>query len=164
MKHLFSPWRMKYVTSEKEKNGCVLCSVLDMDDGPENLIVYRGERAYVIINRYPYTSGHVMIVPYAHESMLDRLDAETRAEMMELTSMGAKIIEQLYRPQGFNIGINLGEAGGAGIEAHIHIHIVPRWLSDTNFMTAVADTRVVPEALDVSWQRLQDAWSKAADS
>lgn len=155
---------MKYVTSEKEKNGCVLCSVLDMEDGPENLIVYRGERAYVIINRYPYTSGHVMIVPYAHESMLDRLDAETRAEMMELTSMGAKIIEQLYRPQGFNIGINLGEAGGAGIEAHIHIHIVPRWLSDTNFMTAVADTRVVPEALDVSWQRLQDAWSKAADS
>ncbi len=151
---------MRYVTSHKRKDGCVFCHVLEVTDSSENLIVYRGERAYAIINRYPYTSGHVMIVPYAHEAKLEDLDQETRAEMMELTSSGAQILEALYKPQGFNIGINLGEAGGAGIEEHIHIHIVPRWVGDTNFMTAVGETRVVPEAVDITWKRIKDAWAK----
>ena len=116
----------------------------------------------MIVNRFPYTSGHIMIVPYAHEAKLEALDAGTRAEMMELTSVGTRILEALYRPHGFNIGINLGEAGGAGIEQHIHVHIVPRWFGDTNFMTAVGETRVVPEALEETWRRLRASWSDEA--
>lgn len=160
MDHIFSPWRMKYVTSQKEQNGCVFCLVLEEADSPANLIVHRGKQAFVIVNRFPYTSGHVMVVPYAHQAKLEDLDAETRAEMMELTSAGTRIIEKLYRPQGFNIGINLGEAGGAGIEQHIHVHLVPRWLGDTNFMTAVGGTRVMPEALADTWRRFREAWAE----
>lgn len=158
MNHLFSPWRMKYVTSEKTRDGCILCSVLKMEDGPENLIVHRGKHAFVIVNRYPYTSGHLMVVPYVHKSTLDELDEAVRAELMELTSRGTRILQELYHPQGFNVGINLGEAGGAGIEQHIHIHMVPRWFGDTNFMTAVGETRVVPEALEETWRRVTEAW------
>jgi len=149
---------MKYVTSEKTRDGCILCNVLEMEDGPENLIVHRGLKAFVIVNRFPYTSGHIMVVPYMHKSTLDKLDSATRAELMELTSIGTAILQELYHPQGFNIGINLGEAGGAGIEQHIHIHLVPRWFGDTNFMTAVGETRVVPEALAETWRRVKEAW------
>ena len=159
MNHLFSPWRMNYVTSEKNKSGCIFCSAQDNDDESGALVAFRGEHAYVIVNRFPYTSGHIMIVPNAHSSNLQSLDPATRAELMELTAKGTEILQTLYHPQGFNIGINLGEAAGAGIEPHLHIHIVPRWFGDTNFMTAVGATRVLPEALEETTVRIRDAWN-----
>jgi ATP adenylyltransferase len=159
MNHLFSPWRMAYIKSDKTHEGCVFCIALDKDDSAENLIVHRGERAFAILNRFPYTSGHVMVLPYAHQPNLDALEPETRAEMMELTTQTTRVLTGMYRPQGFNIGINLGEAAGAGIEQHIHIHIVPRWVGDTNFMTAVGETRVLPEALGETWRRVRGAWT-----
>lgn len=158
MNHLFTPWRMTYIKSNKTQNGCVFCNALAEDDSAENLIVFRGERAFVILNRFPYTSGHVMVLPYAHQPTLEALDPETRAEMMELTTQVTHVLTELYAPQGFNVGINLGEAAGAGIEAHIHIHIVPRWVGDVNFMTAVGETRVLPEVLEETWRRVKVEW------
>ncbi|MBM3152365.1 MAG: HIT domain-containing protein [Chloroflexi bacterium] len=157
MEHLWSPWRMDYF-SKKEK-GCALCKVLKMPDGPENLVVFRGGRAYVILNRYPYTSGALMVVAMQHQATLEDLDAETRAEMMELATRAVEALRRVYQPQGFNVGINIGEAAGAGIVGHIHIHVVPRWNGDTNFMTSLGGTRVLPEALAETWRRLAGAWS-----
>jgi ATP adenylyltransferase len=148
---------MRYIT-EFKKNGCVFCGMLQYEDGPENLIVNRGETTFVILNAYPYTSGHLMVLPYQHVPDLADLDTETRAEMMELVTKTTRVLKDIYSPEGFNIGINMGEAAGAGIEEHIHIHIVPRWKGDTNFMTAVGQTRVLPEALDETYRRVQDAW------
>lgn len=159
MNHLFSPWRMTYITNNKPKDGCVFCHALTKADSAENLIVFRGERAFVILNRFPYTSGHVMVLPYDHQPTLEALTPATRAEMMELTTRATRILTNIYHPQGFNVGINLGEAAGAGIEAHLHIHIVPRWMGDVNFMTAVGGTRVLPEALEETWRRVQEAWA-----
>jgi len=148
---------MRYIT-EFKKNGCVFCDALELEDGPENLIVSRGQKTFVILNAFPYTSGHLMVLPYQHVPDLSDLDAETRAEMIEMVTKSSQVLRTLYTPQGFNIGINMGEAAGAGIEEHIHIHIVPRWMGDTNFMTAVGQTRVLPEALDETYRRVKDAW------
>lgn len=158
MKHLWSPWRMTYITGEKQVDGCVFCHAQTLENGPESLIVHREARAYVILNRFPYTSGHLMVLPFTHVSTLAELDPATRAQMMELTTRVTGILDQVYHPQGFNIGINQGAAAGAGIAAHLHIHIVPRWNGDTNFMTAVGETRVLPESLAETWQRVRAAW------
>jgi ATP adenylyltransferase len=131
-----------------------------MQDGADNLIAFRGERAYVILNRYPYTSGHVMVNPFEHKSLLDELDIATRAEMMELTSQCTNVLRDIYKPQGFNIGVNMGEAAGAGVLGHVHIHIVPRWKGDTNFMSAVGQTRVLPEALEATYERVKNEFQK----
>ena len=152
---------MTYIKGEtKTIEGCVFCHAQTQEDGPENQIVARGDRAFVILNRYPYTSGHVMVLPYVHVSRLDQLDPVTRTEIMELTTKTTEVLQALYNPQGFNIGINQGAAAGAGIEAHIHMHIVPRWNGDTNFMTAVGETRVLPEALDETWRRVRAQWTR----
>ena len=148
---------MRYIT-EFKKNGCVFCGALTLEDGPENLIISRGQKSFVILNAFPYTSGHVMVLPYQHVPDLSDLDADTRAEMMEMVTKSSQVLKKLYTPEGFNIGINMGEAAGAGIEEHIHIHIVPRWMGDTNFMTAVGQTRVLPEALEDTYRRVKDAW------
>jgi ATP adenylyltransferase len=162
MKHLFTPWRMKYIKNQHTVEGCVFCDATAGEtDGPENLVVYRGENAYVILNRYPYTSGHVMVIPYRHQPDLESLDKKTRAEMMELVNEVIQIIKELYGPQGFNVGINLGCAAGSGIDDHIHIHVVPRWEGDVNFMTAIGNARILPEALDVSWTRISNAWNNS---
>ncbi|NUM44704.1 MAG: HIT domain-containing protein [Anaerolineales bacterium] len=159
MNHLFTPWRMTYLTTNnKPKTGCVFCHALAEPDSAENLILFRGERAFVILNRFPYTSGHLMVLPYDHQPSLEALDAPTRAEMMELTTRGTAVLTAIYHPQGFNVGINLGEAAGAGVAAHLHIHLVPRWVGDVNFMTAVGETRVLPETLEVTWQKVKEAW------
>ena len=158
MKHLWSPWRMTYIQSPKNNQGCVFCEALAHEDGPENLIVYRGETSFVILNRYPYTSGHIMVLPYAHEQTLSALSPQIRGEMMELVSQGTEVLQSLYDPQGFNVGANIGEAAGAGIEEHVHLHIVPRWNGDTNFMSSLGGTRVLPEALEESFQRIKEAW------
>ena len=159
MNHLWSPWRMEYIENNHKEAGCVFCNAQAQADGAENLIAYRGEHAYVILNRFPYTSGHLMVIPFEHKPNLEELDAPTRAEMMELTSRCTTALNNIYRPQGFNIGVNIGEAAGAGVLGHVHIHIVPRWKGDTNFMSTVGGTRVLPEALEDTYERVKVAFS-----
>jgi ATP adenylyltransferase len=157
MKRLWTPWRMEYIRSRKPK-GCVFCKALKNEDGPDNLIVTRGKTAFVTLNRYPYTSGHIMVLPFKHVRYLTDLDPETRSEMMELATKGTQVLAKVYNPQGFNVGINLGEAAGAGIEEHIHMHVVPRWVGDSNFMVAVGETRMLPEDILESYRRIKAAW------
>jgi ATP adenylyltransferase len=152
---------MEYIQQPKD-NGeeCVFCSALKQPDGEENLVISRALRSFVIINRFPYTSGHLMVVPYDHQPAISRLDAATRAEMMELTSQATLVLAEVYSPQGFNLGLNIGEVAGAGIAEHVHMHIVPRWGGDTNFMSALADTRVLPESLSGTYQRVKEMWEQ----
>lgn len=158
MNHLWAPWRIRYIENHEKEKGCVFCIAQAKQDGVANLIAYRGELAYVILNRYPYTSGHLMVVPFDHKPDLEGLDPKTRAEMIELTSRCTNVLQNIYKPQGFNVGANIGEAAGAGVVGHVHIHIVPRWNGDTNFMTAFGQTRVLPEALEDTYQRVQQAF------
>jgi len=149
---------MDYIESDKNKDECVFCRELSRSDGPENLIVFRGELCFVIINRYPYTSGHLMIVPFAHKPSIEHLDSEARAEIMELTAKAILVLGEVYHPEGFNVGVNIGAAAGAGILDHVHLHIVPRWRGDSNFMSSLGNTRVLPEALEETFQRVRGAW------
>jgi len=158
MKQLWSPWRMDYIETNNKEDGCVFCNAQAKEDGAENLIAYRGKLSYVILNRFPYTSGHLMVIPFEHKPNLEELDSETRAEMMELTSRCTTVLKSIYQPQGFNVGVNIGEAAGAGVQGHVHIHIVPRWVGDTNFMSSVAETRVLPEALEDTYKRVKDVF------
>jgi len=158
MNHLWSPWRMEYIENHDKIEGCVFCNAQAKADGVENLIAFRGRFSFVILNRYPYASGHLMVIPFEHLSNLEELDSETRAEMMELTSRCTTVLKNIYKPQGFNVGVNIGEAAGAGVLGHVHIHIVPRWKGDTNFMSAVGETRVLPEALEDTYKRVKVAF------
>jgi ATP adenylyltransferase len=158
MQHLWSPWRKNYIENHERKPGCVFCMEAQNEGSPESLVVFRGQRAFVILNRYPYTNGHLMIVSNEHLASLQVLDAVTRAEMMELVNTSTLVLGEVYHPEGFNIGINLGSAAGAGIVDHIHIHVVPRWMGDTNFMSALGETRVIPEDLGETQVRLKNAW------
>lgn len=158
MNHLWSPWRMKYIENHEKNNDCVFCVAQAKTDNAENLIAFRGKLAYVILNRYPYTSGHLMVIPFEHKPNLEVLDAETRAEMMELASRCTSVLRAVYRTESFNMGINIGEAAGAGVLGHVHIHIVPRWAGDTNFMSATGGTRVLPEALEDTYRRVCDGF------
>jgi len=149
---------MTYIQNNKKDDECVFCKAFAGPDGAENLIVYRGQRSFVILNRYPYTSGHLMVVPNVHAATLQELATETRSEIMELTANALSVLCVEYHPQGFNLGMNLGESAGAGIAEHIHLHIVPRWGGDTNFMLTTATTRVLPEALEDTYARIKQAW------
>ena len=145
---------MEYIENHGKENGCVFCNALAANDGPANLIVYRGDLAFVILNRYPYTSGHVMVVPRRHNPDLEGLNSAERAEMMELTARSTAVLRSVYGTGAFNVGLNIGDAAGAGIKEHVHIHIVPRWVGDTNFMSTLAQTRVLPETLSDTWDRI----------
>lgn len=164
MRHLWASWRMKYIENTTAKpTGCVFCNALDQTDNADNLIITRGEHAFVILNKFPYTSGHLMVVPFAHHGKLEELSPTARAEMMELVSTFTTVLCNVYNPEGFNIGINIGKAAGAGVPGHVHIHVLPRWLGDTNFMTSVADMRVLPETVDRTYQRVLEAWEKYSE-
>ena len=158
MKHLWSPWRMEYIENHEKQEGCIFCAAQSKADSAENLIAYRGKLAYVILNRYPYTSGHLMVVPFAHKPDLEELDSETRTEIMELASRCMTVLRKVYKTQAFNMGANIGEAAGAGVLGHVHIHVVPRWGGDTNFMSTLGGTRVLPEALEDTYQRVRDGF------
>ena len=155
MKRIWSPWRMKYIENHEKQEGCIFCNALARADNAENLIIKRGELAFVILNLYPYTSGHIMVAPMAHQPSLEFLDTDSRSEMMELVSQSIEVLKQIYKPHAFNVGANIGEAAGAGEPGHVHLHIVPRWTGDTNFMATLGETRVLPEALEDTYRRIK---------
>ena len=152
MKVLWAPWRLKYITADKEE-GCIFCKKPKEGNDKENLILYNGETSYIIMNRYPYSNGHLMTVPYKHTNNFSELDQEERLELMNLTAKCIDIL-QAIKPEGFNIGMNLGRTGGAGIDDHLHFHIVPRWNGDNNFMPVIGDVRVMPEYLEETYETL----------
>jgi len=158
MNHIWSPWRMEYIQRTERRKDCFLCSAVEADDDARHLVVHRGVEAFVILNRYPYTSGHVMVVPCAHANTLEMLAASTQAEIMTLIAHSLKALRQVYHPEAFNVGANIGEAAGAGQAEHLHFHVVPRWGGDTNFMSSLAGTRVLPESLEDTYLRLKQAW------
>ncbi len=154
-KPLWAPWRLEYVQQADETPGCVFC------DPEDELVVHRGRHAFVLLNRYPYTSGHVMVAPFRHLSDLGELSDEEALEIHRLASTAVGALSQAYRPQGYNLGWNLGRVAGAGIVDHIHLHVVPRWAGDTNFMPVLADVKVIPEALVETAARLRTEWPGA---
>jgi ATP adenylyltransferase len=158
MNYLWSPWRMEYILSPKSGESCIFCEGLKQADGPENLIVHRGTYAFVMLNRFPYTSGHLMIVPNEHQPSLELLSADSRADVMDLSARAIQVLNILYSPQGYNLGMNIGSAAGAGISEHVHLHVVPRWVGDTNFMSSVSQVRVLPELLEETYRRVREAW------
>lgn len=155
MDHLWSPWRYRYVTSAEPKQGCVFCRKPAENQDQDNFILHRGTHCYVLLNLYPYTTGHLMVVPYAHVSTLEEASEEASAEMMQLTRHASRILRATYRPDGMNLGMNLGTCAGAGIAQHIHMHVLPRWTGDANFLSTVGETRVMPEELPVTWEKLR---------
>ena len=159
---LFTPWRKKYVTSnEKEVDGCVFCMKLqDTTSDRENFVVYRGQTTFATMNIYPYNPGHLMLLPCQHVSTLAEVSRDTQIEMMLLISYFTELLSQLMQPDGFNVGINIGQAAGAGIASHLHTHIVPRWNGDSNFMTIVGKTRVLPETLHDTYDQIVDLLNK----
>jgi ATP adenylyltransferase len=159
MDYLWTPWRYRYIASVKKSDLCVFCEAVASNDDRDTLILLRGDKNFVILNRYPYTSGHVMVVPYAHVADLAAADAEALAEMMRLAQRLQTALQKTYRPEGFNIGMNLGRAAGAGILGHLHLHVLPRWAGDANFMTVVGETRIEPEELGTTYDRLLAALS-----
>ena len=161
MKHLWSPWRMAYIEERNAGPGCLFCLRLAEADGPDNLILHRGRRAFVILNRFPYTNGHLMIVPFDHQASLEALDVETRAEVMELATRSLGVLRRAYGAEAFNLGVNISAVAGAGVADHVHLHVVPRWAGDTNFMATIAEARVIPEALTITYRRLSEAWHAA---
>jgi ATP adenylyltransferase len=154
MKHIWAPWRMEYIRMEKP-GGCILCEKPEQDNDAENYILYRGEKNFVMLNAYPYNPAHLMIAPYRHVASLDELTEEERHEHFDIVSRSVEVLRKELSPEGFNLGINIGRVAGAGIADHIHTHIVPRWQGDSNYMTVVADIRVVPEALAETYQKLK---------
>jgi len=159
IKLLWSPWRMEYVKREKEK-GCVFCNRIKQNDDKKNLILIRYKYSFVIMNLYPYNNGHLMVVPYRHVSDYDSLKEIERNEIAELTNLSIKVMKNVLNPQGFNIGMNIGSIGGAGIADHLHQHIVPRWEGDTNFMPIIGHTKVIVDSLNETYNDLKIGFSK----
>lgn len=160
MTYLQSSDNASSATGMLGNSGCIFCDKPREARDAENLIVQRGHTAYVILNLYPYNNGHFMVVPYGHVPSPEQLEAATLTEMMVLMNQGLTALRTLYNPQAFNVGMNIGIAAGAGIAGHVHLHVVPRWAGDTNFMTVAAETRVIPEDLTTTWQRMKNAWPK----
>lgn len=154
MDYLWTPWRYAYVSTAEKTSTCVFCEAAKATDDEKNLVVHRGQYCFVILNAYPYTPGHVMVVPYAHLDELAKLPPEAATEMMSLSQRMDALLRELYRPDGINLGMNIGKAAGAGIAGHIHMHVLPRWVADANFVSVVCETRVLPEILEDTWKRM----------
>ncbi len=159
MKKLFAPWRIEYILSEKGDE-CIFCKFPKENNDKKNLILYRGKKTFIILNRYPYNNGHLMVVPYRHVATPLDLTDEELLEMMKLINLSIKVLDETMHPHGYNIGANIGRAAGAGIEDHYHIHVVPRWVGDTNYMPIIANTKVVVEALHMTYDKLSSALKK----
>ena len=159
MNHLFATWRMDYVTAPKHE-GCIFCGFPAEERDKERYILYRGAECFVILNVYPYNPGHMMVAPYRHTNLYESLTCEEHADMSRLTAEAIRTLKRAMAPDGFNVGMNLGKTAGAGFADHLHLHVVPRWNGDNNFMPVVADTRVVPEALDATYVKLKECWGK----
>lgn len=156
MKRMWAPWRMKFILdSKKPQSDCVLCDLLKQNDSPENLILSRSEHSYIVINKFPYNTAHLMVVPNIHESDFTKLSKETMASMSAQLQKAISVLSGVYKPAGFNMGMNLGEVAGAGIPKHIHYHIVPRWVGDNNFMPIIGETKVLPETPEETFHRLK---------
>ena len=162
MDHLWSPWRLEYVTGSKPDTGCVFCQAAGSAAAADSLIVFERHACYVILNLYPYNNGHLMVVPYRHVPSLASLTAGELHEMADLMQLTERVLEEAYRPHGLNVGVNLGKSAGAGVLEHVHMHLVPRWNGDTNFMTVVGETRVLPEDLQQSATRLKPIFARLA--
>ncbi|GAB4550009.1 MAG: HIT domain-containing protein [Anaerolineae bacterium] len=157
-KQLYTPWRLSYLRGEKKKTvDCIFCAKIQAEDAAEH-IVHRSQYVYVTLNLYPYNNGHVMIIPYQHVPSLEDLPPEALTDLMLSTNKVIATLRKVYNPAAFNIGANVGEAAGAGIAGHFHLHVVPRWSGDTNFISVVGSTRVIPEELDITWRKLREAW------
>jgi ATP adenylyltransferase len=156
MEQFYTPWRYEYVTRRKDGSGCVLCDVATTaaDDDASVFVIHRGESFFVVLNIYPYNTGHLMVVPYAHHARLAELPVETLGEMMELARRAEALLSEVYRPDGINMGLNLGRCSGAGIGEHLHLHVLPRWCGDTGFITITGGARVMPEDLHETWRKL----------
>ena len=164
MKNLWTPWRMQYILGPKCKDGCVLCAPKDRDEDEEKLIVYRGRYVFVMLNRYPYAAGHLMVIPYRHVSDITDLSTEESSDLIAVVQLSCRVLRQVSHPQGINVGLNLGEAAGAGIGMHLHMHVVPRWNGDSNFMAVLDDVRVIPEALEETRRRLAPVFATLAET
>ena len=158
MEHLWAPWRLEYVQHADEQDGCVFCRAAALPEDEPELVVHRGELAFVLLNKFPYASGHLMVAPFRHGAGFEALEEAEAAEVHRLSVEAIAALRSVYAPEGFNLGWNLGRVAGAGIVDHAHAHVVPRWGGDTNFMPVLADVRVLPEHLDETRRKLAEAW------
>lgn len=156
MENLWTPWRFQYIKSADSPEGCVFCRILECGEAkdPENLIVHRGQHSFVILNRFPYTSGHLMVVLFRHVSNLSSTGPDELREMMRLAQRCEECLAEIYRPEGFNMGFNIGKCAGAGVEGHLHLHVIPRWIGDSNFVATAGQSRIIPELLETTYEKV----------
>jgi ATP adenylyltransferase len=158
---IWAPWRLRYLRNASRSDECIFCAKPEAGADRESLIAHRGERCFVMLNLFPYTNGHLMVAPFEHVGATEEIGSDVMAEMMALAQRGIRILTDAYEPEGFNLGINQGRVAGAGVEGHIHLHIVPRWAGDTNFMTTVNGVRVIPEELQETYRLAREHWPGA---
>lgn len=157
MDYLWTPWRYAYVTAGEKISGCIFCELPKLGDDGKARIVYRGKYCFIVLNTYPYTPGHVMVVPFEHLDELQKLPSEAAHEMIDLAQKMERVLRVLYAPDGINVGMNIGKAAGAGVAGHIHMHALPRWVADANFVSVVGETRILPESLEMTYDRIKGA-------
>jgi ATP adenylyltransferase len=155
MEVLWAPWRMEYILAENKQTGCIFCTDDSRAKDDDRLILYKGKRSMVMMNKFPYVNGHLLVAPVKHCHGLEMLDEDERLDLITMVSSAIEIVKKAFKPEGFNVGLNLGKVAGAGVEAHMHFHIVPRWYGDSNFMTAIADVRVIPEHIQATYMKLK---------
>jgi ATP adenylyltransferase len=161
MDYLWTPWRYAYVSTAERTSGCIFCELPKLGNDVRARIVYRGRDCYIVLNTYPYTPGHVMVVPFAHLDELVKLPIEAAHEMMDLSQRMEQVLRRVYKPDGVNLGMNIGKAAGAGVAGHVHMHVLPRWVADANFVSVVGETRILPETLEVTYEKIKDALRSA---
>lgn len=160
MDRIWAPWRMEYILNENPEAGCIFCNRIGRNEDQKDLILFRGSTAFVIMNKFPYNNGHLMVVPNRHIANPTNLDEREMVELFRLLNLSIRVLNQTMNPHGFNVGMNLGRVAGAGVEDHLHFHIVPRWNGDTNFMPVISETKVISESLEKSYEKLKDVFEK----